>query len=76
MLLVLATPGSSMCVYGGLKFEVEDLPNMLAAIIQLHYILHIQFPDKAPPSMHGFLCQDMGEKGRDQTLKDSERIIV
>ena len=61
-------------VHGGFEFEVEDLPNMLAAIIQLHYILHIRFPDNAP-SMHGFLCHVMGEKGRDQNLKDSERII-
>lgn len=64
-----------VCVHGGFQFQVEDLPNMLAAIIQLHYILHIQFPDNAP-SMHGFLCHVMGERKEDIKLSKTQKELL
>ena len=64
-----------VCVHGGFKFEVADLPNMLAAIIQLHYILHIQFPENAP-SLHGFLCHVMGERNEDIKLSKTQKELL
>ena len=64
-----------VCVHGGFKFKVEELRNMLAAIIQLHYILHIQFPDNAP-SLHGFLCHVMGERKEDIKLSKTQKELL
>ena len=62
---------SCMCT----RFEVADLPNMLAAIIQLRYILHIQFPENAP-SLHCFLCHVMGERKEDIKLSKTQKELV
>ena len=64
-----------VCIHGGFKLEVADLPNMLAAIIQLHYILHIQFPENAP-SLHGFLCHVMGERKEDIKLSKTQKELL
>lgn len=45
-----------VCISGGFRFQVDTLPLMITRVVQLFYVLNIEFPAAAQSLLKFFAC--------------------